>query len=717
MDFDVEYYKEQIKLRDEILQRTKKCTELEKSVIQLEQDINITKKLIARNENAIKEYLAEIEKQKSVMSNIFKFAEMSNAKNRIKSLNKEIETKKEFIKIDKDKLKELEELLPQQSEQIKKEKESLESYKALYKEDLGEAIGLEDGVITIYDKGSIGNFISDENKEVLVHASNYFIKDNKILCSYEGGKKAKVKVDYNGKERFVDIRSHRHTVHFTINNIVKANPYGNWDQKKYIFILPLDSHKDQIVHLNPSDSWTYGSLKVKDKPLILVRNDVYESITDEDKEKYTFIKYNGRYDICADNALQLCGIKGKDYDAHDANHMNSAYFEMEKNLQYRDVVLGYLLQNSFDDKIYLDDVSKIKLSQEQLFELYEIMNDAKYNVLENDSDVEFSKEADTPLCAQAYNIGKYGGHINEYSRKNDIPYNFLCFIITQGIEKKDDSYILKTDDRIYEDYKKYAIFMSDSSLNDEEKYNKFISLFKLDTFKQEFEIIREKEKEKKDKEKEEKEKEEKEKEMEKISKELDKLHSKPLNLLSNEELNTLLDAINFKLQNGSKSCKDFQCDFEVVFNYCDTTEEDIELFNETGSIYFKPFKAGIHLRVNNFLPVCSKITGFDSNTLSYILNIISDKPKEKLTEDELHILNQLFNTMSLHFVNMDTTDFDWSNCKTVGEFETSVMKYAECFSKYVSGQKIIFDTYGNELSYDSTIDFQRVDMENENMRL
>lgn len=227
MDFDVEYYKEQIKFRDEILKATKRLEELNNSLTKLKIEIHFIENRIKENENKIKEYLAEIDKYKRVLSNIFKFTERSKTKNRIKFLNKEIETKKEFIKIDKDKLKELEELLSQQSEQIEKEKESLESYKSLYKEDLGEAIGLEDGVITIYDKGSIGNFISDENKEVLVHASNYFIKDNKILCSYEGGKKLKVKVDYNGKERFVDIRSHRHIVHFTINNIVKANPYGN----------------------------------------------------------------------------------------------------------------------------------------------------------------------------------------------------------------------------------------------------------------------------------------------------------------------------------------------------------------------------------------------------------------------------------------------------------------------------------------------------------
>lgn len=499
MNFDVEYYKEQIKFRDEILKATKSYKELDNSLTKLEIEINSIENIIKKSENKIKEYLAEIDKYKRVLSNIFKFTERSNAKNRIKGLNKEIETEKEYIKINKDKLKELKELLLQQSEQIKKEKESIESYKALYKEDLGEAIGLEDGVITIYDKGSIGNFISDENKEVLVHTSNHFIKDNKILCGYEGGKKAKVKVNYNDRKYLVDIRSHRHTVHFTINNIVQANPFGSWNQLKYIFILPLESHKDQIVSMNPSDSWTYGSLKIKDKPLILVRDDVYESITEEDKEKYIFIKYKGRYDICAKNALQLCGIKeNKKYDENNSRHFQSIYMYMELNLIARDTALGCLLFDSYGGKNPLDDVSEIKLSQEQLFKLFDIINGAKHYILENDSDTEFSKEADTPLCEQAYHIGEYGGHINEYSRKNDIPYNFLRFIITQGIEKKGDSYILKSDDRIYEDYKKFDIFMSDPSLNNEEKYNKFISLFKLDTYKQEFEIIRQKEKEKKE---------------------------------------------------------------------------------------------------------------------------------------------------------------------------------------------------------------------------
>ncbi len=492
MNFDVEYYKEQIKFRDEILKATKRYKELDNSLTKLEIETHFIENRIKESENKIKEYLDEIDKYKRVLSNIFKFTERSNAKNRIKYLNKEIETQKEYIKINKDKLKELKELLLQQSEQIKKEKESIESYKALYKEDLGEAIGLEDGVITIYDKGSIGNFISDENKEVLVHTSNHFIKDNKILCGYEGGKKHKVKVDYNGKERFIDIRNHRHTVHFTINNIVQANPDGSWNQLKYIFILPLESHKDQIVSLNPSDSWTYGSLKIKDKPLILVRDDVYESITEEDKEKYTFIKYNGRYDICTKNALQLCGIKeDKEYTKSDASHRHSKYWSMEQSLAGRDMALGYLLFDSFGGKIPLDDVSEIKLSQEQLFKFFEITNDAEYHVLEKDKETLLLK---SKLVLPDQNIG----HINEYSRKNDIPYNFLRFIITQGIEKKGDSYILKSDDRIYEDYKKLDIFMSDSSLNNEEKYNKFISLFKLDTYKQEFEIIRQKEKEKKE---------------------------------------------------------------------------------------------------------------------------------------------------------------------------------------------------------------------------
>lgn len=63
----------------------------------------------------------------------------------------DVEYYKEQIKFRGETLKatkRLEELLPQQSEQIEKEKESLELYKSLYKEDLGEAIELEDVVLT-----------------------------------------------------------------------------------------------------------------------------------------------------------------------------------------------------------------------------------------------------------------------------------------------------------------------------------------------------------------------------------------------------------------------------------------------------------------------------------------------------------------------------------------------------------------------------------------
>ena len=44
------------------------------------------------------------------------------------------------------------------------------------------------------------------------------------------------------------------------------------------------------------------------------------------------------------------------------------------------------------------------------------------------------------------------------------------------------------------------------------------------------------------------------------------------------------------------------------------------------------------------------------------------------------------------------TDCDLSSCKTVNDFETSVMKYSELFSKTISGQQVNFDSMGNELS-------------------
>ena len=128
---------------------------------------------------------------------------------------------------------------------------------------------------------------------------------------------------------------------------------------------------------------------------------------------------------------------------------------------------------------------------------------------------------------------------------------------------------------------------------------------------------------------------------------------------------------------------------------------------------FKPIKdSSLQLFVNNYVLTYSKIIGIDKNTLYNIL----DKDVNEYTEYESNLLNNLFEALSLHFVYGSCTDFDSSNCKTVGEFVTSVMKYAECFSKYVSGQKIMFDSFGNEVQYDRTMEHKNVDTVGEHIK-
>jgi predicted nucleic acid-binding Zn-ribbon protein len=76
MDFDVKYYKKQIKFRDEILKATKRLEELNDSLAKLKIKIHFIENGIKENENKIKEYLAEIDKYKRVLSNILIFRDL-----------------------------------------------------------------------------------------------------------------------------------------------------------------------------------------------------------------------------------------------------------------------------------------------------------------------------------------------------------------------------------------------------------------------------------------------------------------------------------------------------------------------------------------------------------------------------------------------------------------------------------------------------------------
>ena len=182
---------------------------------------------------------------------------------------------------------------------------------------------------------------------------------------------------------------------------------------------------------------------------------------------------------------------------------------------------------------------------------------------------------------------------------------------------------------------------------------------------------------------------------------LEEMHSKSPNELSQEEQDTLLEATNFKLQNLSKIIKDKKHNFTLKYSK-GVTQEMSDMMRQVGE-YHKPLEPGLYLTatVPNPTDTYSRISGINIHELNDKINYA------KTVAESYSALEQLTNIPNCHllvfnnsYAMPDITDFDLKKCKTVADLESSVMKYAEYFSKMVSGQKVAFDTLGNELEYD-----------------
>lgn len=61
----------------------------------------------------------------------------------------------------------------------------------------------------------------------------------------------------------------RDTIHFSINGSVGSHMYGNWDNKRYAILVPLERIKDRIVNYNPVDTFILGDLELSESSWIL----------------------------------------------------------------------------------------------------------------------------------------------------------------------------------------------------------------------------------------------------------------------------------------------------------------------------------------------------------------------------------------------------------------------------------------------------------------
>ena len=273
--------------------------------------------------------------------------------------------------------------------------------------------------MVIFENMVISNTNEDEKKDVIVHCTDFFPKDGKILCLFDGEKKGTEIVHYDGVNKNVSSLAHRHTVHFVRNGVVKStgDGRGSWEQPKYIIIEPFEPHAEQFVALDLNDSFTDGSVELSEKPIMLVRADCYDDIPQEQRERFIIHQYDGDYVKCVNNAFKIFGIKSDmdKIDADGAGHNYSFEMSTEDILDARNLYLNYILDNKWNGK------SDISISEEELFLLFDIAKENGY-------------------------FGINRPYSNPFIKDAEDWYQFYITLMEMGINKEGDNFILKSEE-------------------------------------------------------------------------------------------------------------------------------------------------------------------------------------------------------------------------------------------------------------------------------
>ena len=437
MTFNENELKHQIEINNE-------QEKLLKNKIKLESDIFSNKyalKSLERQLNDINKKLADL---KSIKNFLFNHRASSQTK---RDLSFKLNTIKNSLEESQKKLADLKNKLNEINQKLEKIESELK-----YK--IPGALTVEDEIISISDENVDKAIYSDYNgfKELVVHCTDFFPKNGKLLCNYDGNKPIKTEIEFNGVSKEIKGISHRHTCHFIINNVVISHAYGNWDQKKFVIIEPLEPHKNQFVSLNNGDAFTYGSLDLQ-KPILLVREDCYNEIPQNEISNFNIIKYKGRYDNCTLNILRILGIPIKYFDENNPTHYLSVEMQTENILNDRDLCINYLKNNNWDGK------SNVILSEKDIFNLYDIVKSSKGN--------DYFKRAFENLT----NL-----KVEELNILQNTNIDFICYMTIFGIEKVSNGYTFKNDDSIYYIFDKFQD-KTNQQLTKDEKITLYSSIY------------------------------------------------------------------------------------------------------------------------------------------------------------------------------------------------------------------------------------------------
>ena len=525
---------------------------------------------------------------------------------------------------------------------------------------------------------------------VMVHKTSYF--PNKAIKTPFDTKKFAMKtinckIDGEDREYKYPIRSYRNTVHFCLNGGVESHAYGRWDDIKYAILMPLSKNKDKIVGGTECDLFSLGSVPITDNAYILCPKEEIDKMKEANPTahvigyegdsisqyvniflsnilgyKYKVPTLNSRHwdngrGIDAENVWKLMNDNGWELTDH-----NGSKWDINDHIQQSiDLLDGWLKIVIHEKLLYsssnIDEVKRMIIRRFANIDLITGYGFARS--FEKDEEFEIicdrvMKETGIDLSIfKGTEIQKYFGFsINEEFAQSTMADYIVNELRIRALKEKSQTEELTEEDnfelRYYNEYGEF------SNITKEER-----------------EMLRR----------------------------LEELHSKSIDELSQEEQATLIDATNFKLKNLNKMFK--ENNFALKYSK-GVTQEMSDMMRQVGE-YLKPLEPGLYLTatVPNPTDTYSKISGVNIRELNDKINYA------KTVAESYSALEQLTNIPNCHLLVFndsyaipDITDFDLKKCKTVADLESSVIKYAEYFSKMVSGQKVAFDTLGNELEYD-----------------
>ncbi|MFI3307358.1 MAG: hypothetical protein R3Y21_02205 [Mycoplasmatota bacterium] len=210
----------------------------------------------------------------------------------------------------------------------------------------------QDGFLVVSDAINLNEKIHQLPKEtpdvekILVHATNFYPKDKKILSRYDAN------VVYNIDELLIDktpirieVKSQRRTVHFSVNSSVESTNnslYGSWDMMKFIILEPYALHKKEIVGGSMNDTFT-KSTTLSDQAVLIIREDELSNLTEEQKEEFDIVLYKGQdFSVCVNNVIKML-----DYPVHkryhdDVIHAVSKEGDIENKLDNQELFMGFI---------------------------------------------------------------------------------------------------------------------------------------------------------------------------------------------------------------------------------------------------------------------------------------------------------------------------------------------------------------------------------------